>query len=312
MVRLAKLYKKKPKIAIWTEGGWSLGKVYKGLKSSLDSKYDVDFHDWSNNDNNKKLWTDGGWKDYDVIMGNTALTFYPEELNYLKELPEAALNKMIIGIWANLSLDNAHFTERIKYTKGPIFHCVTRDIQKSAKDVYNVDATLIKAGKPTSDFKPFKTVNKIKTLGLNGSPNIGEEWCKIKRPKMFAEIAEKSNCKHLFIFNSPEKDNKIYKDIDMYVCTSTSESGPAGIMECALSKIPVISTKTGHAKNIKSVKTFETVDEAVNIIKELNSSPELLNDYIEEVYNEVINEYDWANVAPKYWIPLIEKLLNKS
>ena len=98
----------------------------------------------------------------------------------------------------------------------------------------------------------------------------------------------------------------------MYVCTSTSESGPAGIMECALSKIPVISTLTGHAKNIKSIKTFTTVDEAVKIINELNSSPQVLNDYIEEVYNEVIKEYDWSTVAPKYWIPLIEKFLNKS
>lgn len=245
-------------------------------------------------------------------MGNTALTFYPEELNYLKELPQEALDKMIIVIWANPGLNNSHFAERIKYNKGPLFHCITTDIQKSAKDMYNVNATLVKAGKPTSDFKPFKTVNKIKTLGLNGSPSIGKEWCKIKRPKMFAEIAEKSNCKHLFIFNSPEKDNKIYKDIDMYVCTSTSESGPAGIMECALSKIPVISTPTGHAENIKSIKTFTTVDEATAIINELNSSPQLLNDYIEEVYNEVINEYDWDIVAPKYWIPLIEKLLNKS
>ena len=50
----------------------------------------------------------------------------------------------------------------------------------------------------------------------------------------------------------------------------------------------------------------------VSIIKELNSSPKLLNDYIEEVYNEVINEYDWSTVTPKYWIPLIEKFLNKS
>ena len=83
-------------------------------------------------------------------------------------------------------------------------------------------------------------------------------------------------------------------------------------MECALSKIPVISTKTGHGKNIKSIKTFETVDEAVAIINKLNSYPELLQNYIEEVYNEVIEEYDWSNVAPKYWIPLIDQLLNKS
>lgn len=289
-----------------------MGKVYKGLKKSLDFKYDIDFYDWNDHENNTDLWTNGKWKEYDAIMGNTALTFYPEELNYLEKLPQEALNKMIIGIWANLNLDNAHFVERIKYTKGPLFHCVTPDIQKSAKDMYNIDATLIKAGKPTSDFAPFKKVNKIKTLGLNGNPSIGEAWCQIKRPDMFKEIAEKANCKHAFIFNSTEKDNKIYKDIDMYVCTSTSESGPAGIMECALSKIPVISTLTGHAKNIKSIKTFTTVDEAVKIINELNSSPQLLNDYIEEVYNEVIKEYDWSTVAPKYWIPLIEKFLNKS
>ena len=219
---------------------------------------------------------------------------------------------MIIGIWANLNLNNAHFMERIKYTEGPTFHCVNEEIQKSAKEKYNVNATLIKAGKPTADFTQFKTIKKISTLGLNGNPKIGEAWCQVKRPDMFKEIAEKSGCKHSFIFNSPEKDNKIYKDIDMYVCTSTYESGPAGIMECALSKMPVISTNTGHGKNIKSIKTFETVDEAVSIINELNSSPKLLNDYIEEVYNEVINEYDWSTVTPKYWIPLIEKFLNKS
>ena len=290
-----------------------MGKVYKGLKASLDYKYDVDFYDWSNNENNRKLWTDGAWKDYDVIMGNTALTFYPEELDYLnKGMPQEALNKMIIGIWANPGLNNSHFTERIKYTKGPLFHCVTSDIQKSAKDMYNIDSTLVKAGKPTSDFKPFKEVNKITTLGLNGTPSIGEEWCKIKRPDLFKEIATKSNCDFKFIFNSPEKDNKIYKDIDMYVCTSTSESGPAGIMECALSKIPVISTPTGHAQNIKSIKTFTTADEATAIINKLNSSPQLLNDYIEEVYNEVINEYSWDVVTPKYWIPLIEEKLKST
>jgi len=245
-------------------------------------------------------------------MGNTALTFWPEERGYLEKLPQEALNKMIIGIWANLNLDNTHFMERIKYTEGPIFHCINEEIQQSAKDKYNIDATLVKAGKPIAEFSPFKTVNKIERLGLNGSPAIGEGWRKVKRPEMFRDIAEGANCSFRFLWNRPEKDNRIYNLIDMYVCTSTYESGPAGIMECALSKIPVISTNTGHGKNIKAVKTFETVDEAVEIINELNSSPELLQNYIEEVYNEVIEEYDWSNVAPKYWIPLIDKFLNKS
>ncbi len=245
-------------------------------------------------------------------MGNTALTFWPEERGYLEKLPQEALDKMIIGIWANLNLDNAHFMERIKYTEGPIFHCVNEEIQQSAKDKYNVDATLVKAGKPTADFAPFKTVNKINVLAINGSPAIGEEWCKVKRPKMLVEIAEEANCAVTYLWKRPEKDNQIYKNIDMYVCTSTYESGPAGIMECALSKIPVMSTNTGHGKNIKSIKTFDTIEEAVEIINELNSNPQLLSQYIDDVYNEVIEEYDWSNIAPKYWIPLIENFLNKS
>jgi hypothetical protein len=93
----------------------------------------------------------------------------------------------------------------------------------------------------------------------------------------------------------------------MYVCTSTHESGPGGILECALSKIPVISTRTGHGKNIKSIKTFNTTQEAAFIIKNLNSNKKALKEYVEEVYNEVINEYNWDSVVDKHWVPLLEK-----
>jgi|14BtaG_2_1085337.scaffolds.fasta_scaffold03486_3 glycosyltransferase involved in cell wall biosynthesis len=303
---------KKKRIAIWTEGGWALGKIYEGLKDSLQFKYDVDFYNWHDNNANKKLWIDGAWRDYDIIMGNTAVTFWPEDYGFFKKMPKELIDKMIIGIWANLNLDNNHFKESIRYTEGPTFHCLTPEIQESAKLMYNIDATIAKPGTSTSEFFPFKKVDKIEVIGLNGDPRIGGEWSKIKRPDMLVDIAQKSNCQHSFIFNSSEHGCMIYKDIDMYVCTSTSESGPAGIMECAMSKIPVISTKVGYAKTLKSIKTFTTVDEAVDIINELNSSPVLLNNYVDELYNEVIKEYDWVTAAPKYWIPLIESVLNKS
>jgi len=260
-------------------------------------------------DQSQSLWTNGGWKNYDVIMGNTALTHYPEGLNLMATLPQEALNKMLIGVWANVGTDNNHFAETIKYTKGPLFHCVTSKIKNGLKNIYDIDASLLKAGIDTNKFKPFKEVTQIKTIGLNGHPSIGAAWCEVKRPELLKDIAIKSNCDGLFIFNSKDEGSSIYKDIDMYVCTSVHESGPGGILECALSKIPVLSTKTGYGVNLKSIKTFETADEAATIINELNASPQLLNDYIEEVYAEVIHEYDWNNLAINAWVPLIEKRL---
>jgi len=243
-------------------------------------------------------------------MGNTAITHFPESYNLITSLPQKALDKMLIGVWANVGTDNNHFAETLKYTKGPVFHCVTDKIKSGLKKVYNVDATLINIGMDLNLFKPFKEVTKIETVGLNGHPNIGEEWCKVKRPEMLKDIAKKSACKELFIFDSKEHGSKIYEDIDMYICTSVHESGPGGILECALSKIPVLSTKTGYGVNLKSIKTFDTADEAAAIINEPNSSPGLLSKYINDVYDEVINQYNWDDVAINKWVPLIEKRLN--
>jgi len=124
-------------------------------------------------------------------------------------------------------------------------------------------------------------------------------------------IAKKANLKSLFIYDkaSDENDN-LYKDIDMYICTSTSEAGPYGIAEAAFCKIPVISTPVGYASIFKSIKTFTTVEEAVNIINELNSDPKKLEKYINEVYEELTTKLNWEHVASTYWKPLIEKRIN--
>ena len=96
----------------------------------------------------------------------------------------------------------------------------------------------------------------------------------------------------------------------MVVCTSTNEGQPLPFLECAAAKIPFISTKVGIIPEYKSVKTFETVEEAVNIINYLKSSPEVLKEYVDKVYEEVINDRNWKRIIIKYWKPQIEKLLN--
>jgi glycosyltransferase involved in cell wall biosynthesis len=169
------------------------------------------------------------------------------------------------------------------------------------------------AGVNSEHFFPTRKINKITTLGLNGIPFVNKGWDLIKRPDMMVDITHKAKLKYKFINNQPLTDHhNLYKDIDMYICTSVNEAGPYGIAEAAFCKIPVISTPVGYALKFKSIKTFTTVDEAVSIINDLNSNPKKLEKYINDVYEELTRNLNWKHVAKTYWKPLIEKRLNSN
>ena len=169
------------------------------------------------------------------------------------------------------------------------------------------------AGVNKKDFFPTRKINKITTLGLSGRPGTHDGWDYIKRPGMMKNIALNANIKYEFIHSkSSNEHHNLYKDIDMYICTSRSEAGPYGIAEAAFCKIPVISTPVGYASKFKSIKTFTTVDEAVSIINDLNSNPKKLEEYINDVYEELTRNLNWKHVAKTYWKPLIEKRLNSN
>ncbi len=60
--------------------------------------------------------------------------------------------------------------------------------------------------------------------------------------------------------------NKLYNILDLYVVSSRFEGGPQSIMECALTRTPLISTDVGIASEIlssKSLYSFSTIGEAV-------------------------------------------------
>ena len=50
--------------------------------------------------------------------------------------------------------------------------------------------------------------------------------------------------------------NKIYNSIDLYIVASRIEGGPQAIMECAITKTPIISTDVGIASEILSTKSI--------------------------------------------------------
>jgi len=50
--------------------------------------------------------------------------------------------------------------------------------------------------------------------------------------------------------------NKLYNALDLYIVTSRIEGGPQAIIECGLSKTPIISTNVGVAQEILSKKSI--------------------------------------------------------
>ena len=79
-----------------------------------------------------------------------------------------------------------------------------------------------------------------------------------------------------------------------------------GIPEAAASGVPVISTNVGCKSRLKELKTFETVEEAVELIKSLNENPQNLSNYTRKLQLEVLKEFSWKVLAPLHWTPFIK------
>ena len=59
--------------------------------------------------------------------------------------------------------------------------------------------------------------------------------------------------------------NELYNILDRYVVSSRVEGGPRAIVECAITKTPIISTKVGIAEEILSKESiYDNVDEVLN------------------------------------------------
>ena len=61
---------------------------------------------------------------------------------------------------------------------------------------------------------------------------------------------------YYFELPSLEDLNKLYNCLDLYLVSSRYEGGPQSIIECALSKTPIVSTDVGIARDILSDKSI--------------------------------------------------------
>ena len=90
-----------------------------------------------------------------------------------------------------------------------------------------------------------------------------------KRPEMFAEI-----CKHagyVPIYSEKrftyETMQRFYDSIDVLICTSSTDGGPLPPLEAIACGVPAISTDVGNMRDFQIPGRFNTVDEAVALLK---------------------------------------------
>ena len=54
--------------------------------------------------------------------------------------------------------------------------------------------------------------------------------------------------------------NKLYNTLDLYLVTSRYEGGPQAILECLVTKTPILSTRVGIASEILNEKSIFNMD----------------------------------------------------
>ena len=296
---------KKPIVAIWSEPKWATGRVHRNIMKYLKNDFDFEFHDWSKDCS--ELWNN--WRKYDVIMGTTSVTFHQTEVGYMNEIPQE-MKKKLLAVKHAEKTNTKQFREEIGISDGGVTYGAISN--KIMDEISEYNPNFMPVGVDTEVFKELANKpSEIQTIGQVSTRDHGKEYLEIKRPEWLAQIAEKSDTKFKHVTgHGIDKTMELYEDIDLLVVTSTTEGAGLSMVEAGAMGIPVISTKVGFGNMLKNIKTFETIEEAVEIIKNFKNNPDELVKYRDALTQEIRKEWNWEHLAQTYWKPVIQKIID--
>jgi hypothetical protein len=236
-----------------------------------------------------------------------------EREKFVTQLTPKLLNKFVAVCHFD-RLDDPWHGERInkRYLDGPVFAASHKRALSIIEKEMKVKCYWTPGGVDPKRFfpNPDRTIKTIKNIGFVGCLDWPESG---RRAHMFQEIADKANMNPVYIYDRPpEEYSKLYEGIDLLICCSENVGGTAGPMEAAFCGIPVISTPVGGFATLKGSKIFETVDEAVDIINELNNDETLLQDYAARLNAEARKKENFETLCEKYWKPVFEERLRRN
>lgn len=287
-----RIYEKKtPRIAVWSETKWALGRIAAAIRKYVPN---VDVFDWSVDD----FWTPGVWKDYDVILSNTTLHTI-ESLYGIKPDPKKLL---VTSHCPKFNL--AHFNENTEFIEGAKYAGVSQETCQELARHGRSDAAWTPFGADGDVFARTHAVSgPIKRIGMINADCTLEEYVKVKGLEKFKEICSLGNFEPVNIMGQSEK---IYENIDLLICCSEFDAGPLGIFEAASCGVPVLTTAVGNAKLIEGIAIFETAREAVDRIHSWNNNLEELRLYAESLTHQVRTEWSMETLIHRHLAPILK------
>ena len=74
--------------------------------------------------------------------------------------------------------------------------------------------------------------------------------------------------------------NELYNILNLYIVSSRVEGGPQSIMECAVTKTPIISTDVGIAREILSPESIYSMENFTNAKPDIETAYKNVQEYL--------------------------------
>jgi len=279
------------RVAIWTEKAWALGRIHEEIVRCIP-EHEFTFFDWRVMEENDSFIST--YRDYDVILGNTAILFLPKSLQNLDYIYRC------LCISHCPVLDHVFYTEKVPYTRGPTYMGVSPECCNAVMSVLNEPVKVCPFGINATHFPKGPCPRTFAIAGVTGLNDH-------KNTQLLARACARLG---LQLLPCTPKDftahKELYSSFDVFLCASAMDAGPLGNFEAAALGIPVLSTRVGNWKYVKSAKFFETEDQAVDILARWHSCPEERIRYAETVRDEIHSLWTNDLLIRTHLLPVLE------
>jgi len=230
---------------IWLASPWTWKKLNQSTlkkKKVVCSIYHIDFDKFTEHDLREFKERDKFVDYYHVISQNTKL-----------QLSSLTTKKIIsIPFWINQN-NWFHIEDKRKLKEKYKIEDEYYLIGSFQRDSEGHDVNLPKLSKgPDRFLEIVNDINKEKKVLvlLTG-----------KRRNYIINALEENNIEYkYFEMVNIKKINELYNMLNLYIVTSRVEGGPQAILECAITKTPIISTDVGVAKEILSKESLFSME----------------------------------------------------
>lgn len=312
--------------------GWSYDTIAKGLvKHNTNSRVSLDIVSVKSDFD----YITQNHRRYDLVfaLGWTLVISKKKKEDYRELLPFLDRSKLITGIHSHRSWDDylslpksnppppAALLNQLAGLKS--INIISRRLYEIFKDAGLKNIVLTENGVDTDLFTPSRPVNTDRKfpliLGFSGSTSIPKH----DRLKGFSEfILPLNQIPNVAVRAlggrgegqvNREKMPKLYNEVDLYVCASTSEGFSQSVLEAASCGRGVISTKVGGCEDlIETGKNGFFIQRDLMDIKkrvlELELNRPLVKQLGENNRKTVLEKYAWP-IQVKEWLRFIESNL---